>query len=233
MNNIVALAPAALLIGFLGSAHCIGMCGGISASLSMALPVGPGFRARQLVLLLGYNLGRIASYMLIGALLATLSALVLHQWKMLGYPLRTLAGILLIMMGLSIGRWWQGIVGIERVGKPFWRLISPLSQRLVPVRHGWQALLLGMVWGWLPCGLVYSALTWSMMRASPAEAVALMGFFGLGTLPSMLLTGMAANRLDRLRHNIYFRRICGIMLVVYGVWTLPAVHMPLIHYFSQ
>jgi len=233
MDTLITLAPAAMLIGFLGSAHCIGMCGGISASLSMALPVGPGFRTRQISLLMGYNVGRIFSYMILAALLATLSTMAMHQWKALAFPLRTLAGVLLIMMGLSIGRWWQGIVGIEKVGKPFWRLVSPLSRRLVPVHGIWQAALLGMVWGWLPCGLVYSALTWSMTQASPTQAVALMGFFGLGTLPSMLLTGMAAHRVDRLRQNIHFRRIAGVLLVLYGIWTLPVVSMPIIHFLTR
>ena len=223
--SLLALLPSAFIIGLLGSAHCIGMCGGISASLSMALPVGTGFRVRQLSLLASYNLGRIFSYTLIALVLAGISELAVKRWTGLALPLRSIAGLLLVAMGLSLGRWWQGITSIERVGKPFWRLISPFSQRLVPVHHGWQALLLGMLWGWLPCGLVYSTLAWAISQAGQTQAALIMIFFGLGTLPSMLLTGLAANRVERLRQHLGLRRVSGLALVIYGLWTIPPVRM--------
>src|SRR5699024_8167493 len=99
--------PSAFLIGLLGSTHCLGMCGGISASLSMALPVGKGFRVRQTVLLLAFNGARIASYALIATPVALLSPSAAGRWAGLGIVLRSIAGVLLIFMGLSMGQWWQ------------------------------------------------------------------------------------------------------------------------------
>ena len=100
---------SAFLIGILGSTHCLGMCGGISASLSMAMPVGKGFRFRQTLTLLAFNGGRIGSYALIAALVALLSTSAASQWASMGLALRTLAGLMLIFLGLSMGQWWQAI----------------------------------------------------------------------------------------------------------------------------
>ncbi|WP_165854957.1 sulfite exporter TauE/SafE family protein [Marinobacter sp. JSM 1782161] len=211
----------ALMIGFMGSAHCLGMCGGISASLSMALPVGPGFRLRQSALLLAFNGGRIASYMVLASLVALVSTQAAGTWQSLGPLLRSLAGALLILMGLSLGQWWQGIQYVERLGKPLWQRLSPLSGRLMPIQSPWQALGLGMVWGWLPCGLIYSTLGWAALQPSVPAAALTMFCFGLGTLPSMLATGYAASQLRKWRSHPLFRRITGACLIAFGLWTLP------------
>lgn len=213
--------PSAFLIGLLGSTHCLGMCGGISASLSMALPVGKGFRLRQTLMLLAFNVGRIASYAVIAAGVALLSTSAADQWAQLGGVLRTLAGVLLIMMGLSMAQWWQGIRYIERIGAPVWARLSPLTQRFLPVRHTSQAFGLGVLWGWLPCGLIYSTLGWAALQPSVGTAALTMVFFGLGTLPSMLATGYAAGWIRNLQGNRIFRQVTAVMLIVFGLWTLP------------
>ncbi|WP_148863079.1 sulfite exporter TauE/SafE family protein [Marinobacter fonticola] len=221
--------PSAFMIGLLGSAHCLGMCGGISASLSLAVPVGRGFRFRQTVLLLGFNFGRIASYVLLATLLALISTQAVDSWAQLGPVLRTLAGVLLIFMGLSMGQWWQGIHYVERIGAPVWRRLSPLTRRFTPVRHPAQALGLGLLWGWLPCGLIYSTLGWAALQPTVGSAALTMFCFGLGTLPSMLTTGFAASGLQKLRTHRLFRQITGGVLVLFGLWTLPATSH-LLHY---
>ncbi|MBW0146573.1 sulfite exporter TauE/SafE family protein [Marinobacter arenosus] len=213
--------PSAFLIGLLGSSHCLGMCGGISASLSMALPVGKGFRLRQTLMLLAFNAGRIASYAMIAALVAVLSTSAAHQWSELGWVLRTVAGLLLIAMGLSMGQWWQGIRYIEKVGTPVWQRLSPLTRRLLPVNHVGQALALGALWGWLPCGLIYTTLGWAALQPTVGSAALTMLFFGLGTLPSMLATGYAAGWIRKLQGQQLFRKVTGVLLIVFGVWTLP------------
>lgn len=213
--------PSAFLIGLLGSAHCLGMCGGISASLSMALPVGQGFRFRQTLMLLAFNSGRIASYALIAALVAVLSTSAAQQWSQLAPVLRTIAGMLLILMGLSMGQWWQGIRYIERVGAPIWKRLSPLTRRLLPVHHAGQALALGALWGWLPCGLIYSTLGWAALQPTVGSAALTMVFFGLGTLPSMLATGYAAGWIKALQGKAGVRQAAGVLLVLFGIWTLP------------
>ncbi|MBI42637.1 sulfite exporter TauE/SafE family protein [Marinobacter lutaoensis] len=213
--------PSAFLIGLLGSTHCLGMCGGISASLSMALPVGKGFRARQSLMLLSFNLGRIASYTGIATLIALLSTHAAASWASVGLVLRSLAGLLLVFMGLSMAQWWQGIRYVERLGAPVWRRLAPAARALMPVRRPWQALALGAVWGWLPCGLVYSTLGWAALQPTTASAALTMFFFGLGTLPSMFATGYAAQWIQGLQKQQGFRRASGVLLILFGLWTLP------------
>ncbi|MBS3803444.1 MAG: sulfite exporter TauE/SafE family protein, partial [Oleiphilaceae bacterium] len=189
---------SAFLIGLLGSTHCLGMCGGISASLSMALPVGRGFRLRQSLMLLCFNFGRIGSYVLLATLVALLSTSAADHSAHLGPLFRVLAGVLLVIMGLSMAQWWQGIRRVEKLGAPVWRRLSPLSQTFMPVRHPGQALGLGALWGWLPCGLIYSTLGYAALQPGIASAALTMLCFGLGTLPSMLATGFAAGWIKQL-----------------------------------
>jgi len=212
---------SAFAIGLLGSTHCLGMCGGISASLSMALPVGRGFRFRQTLMLLAFNFGRIGSYSLIAAGVALLSTQAAGQWAWAGLLLMTLAGALLIFMGLSMGQWWQGIRYIERAGAPVWRALSPLTKRFLPVNNAGQALALGSLWGWLPCGLVYSTLGWAALQPTVPSAALTMFFFGLGTLPSMLATGYAAQWIRGIKSHQGVRKISGLLLILFGLWTLP------------
>jgi len=212
---------SAFIIGLLGSTHCLAMCGGISASLSMALPVGKGFRLRQSLLLLTFNFGRIGSYALIATLVALISTNVAAHSKIAGMLLMTLAGLLLIFMGLSMGQWWQGIRFVEKVGTPVWRRLSPLTKRLLPVNHAGQALALGALWGWLPCGLVYSTLGWAALQPTVPSAALTMVFFGLGTLPSMLATGYAANWIRNIKGSQGFRKLSGVLLILFGLWTMP------------
>lgn len=215
---------SAYLIGLMGSTHCLGMCGGISASLSMALPVGRGYRWRQTLMLLAFNVGRIASYVVIATLVALLSTRAADQYASVGPVLRTLAGGLLILMGLSMGQWWQGIRYVERVGAPVWQRISPLTRQVMPVDRTWKALVLGSLWGWLPCGLVYSTLGWAALQPSVGSAAVTMLCFGLGTLPSMLATGYAASGINRLKNNTRFRQVAGLLLIGFGLWTLPLLN---------
>ncbi|TGN41401.1 sulfite exporter TauE/SafE family protein [Marinobacter confluentis] len=224
-SELVLSYTSAYLIGLMGSAHCLGMCGGISASLSMALPVGAGYRRRQTLMLLAFNGGRIASYVAIATLVALLSTSAADQYASIGPILRTLAGSLLILMGLSMGRWWQGIRYVERLGSPVWKKVSPLTRRVMPVDRTWKALILGGLWGWLPCGLIYSTLGWAALQPSVGSAAMTMLFFGLGTLPSMLATGYAAGWINRLKGNSRFRQLTAVLLIGFGIWTLPLMHL--------
>jgi uncharacterized protein len=223
-NELVLSYSSAYLIGLLGSTHCLSMCGGISASLSMALPVGAGYRRRQTLMLLAFNSGRIASYVLIATLVAFLSTRAADQYASLGPVLRSIAGVLLILMGLSMGQWWQGIRYVERLGAPVWRKVSPMTRHVVPVNRVWKALALGSLWGWLPCGLVYSTLGWAALQPSVQSAAGTMLFFGLGTLPSMLATGYAASWINRIKSHTRFRQLGGVLLIGFGLWTLPFIH---------
>lgn len=218
--ELLPLLVSALVLGLLGGGHCIGMCGGLMGALTMAIPAEQ--RPRRLQLLLAYNLGRIASYGLAGLLLGTAG------WALASGPvatvLRALAGLLLIAMGLYLAGWWGGLTRIEGAGRLLWRHIEPLARRLLPVRDARRALLLGGLWGWLPCGLVYSTLLWAASQGDALDSALLMLAFGLGTLPVLLATGLAAERLTALLRRRGVRIAGGMLVILFGLWTLPGPH---------
>ncbi|WP_299236994.1 sulfite exporter TauE/SafE family protein [uncultured Halomonas sp.] len=210
---------AAFVFGLLGGAHCIGMCGGIMSALSFAVPPSMRSPARLSGLLLGYNLGRITSYMIAGALAASLGTL-LSLTAPARLILQGLAALMLILMALYIADWWKGLLGVEALGRRLWRHLEPLGRRLMPVVKLPQAVALGAVWGWLPCGLVYSMLTWSLAMADPLRGVLLMGAFGLGTLPALLATGFAARQLSRLIRHRATRTLAALSIIAFALWQL-------------
>ena len=220
MPELVAPLLSALILGLLGGGHCLGMCGGLMGALTLAIP--PEQRARRLRLLLAYNLGRILSYAAAGLPIG------LAGWAEASSPaamrLRVLAGLLLIAMGLYLAGWWSGLTRIEAVGRHLWRHLQPVASRLMPVSSLPRALLLGAVWGWLPCGLVYSTLLWASSQGSPGESALLMLAFGLGTWPVLLATGMAAERLTALLRRRGVRVAGGLLVILFGIWTLPGPH---------
>ena len=220
MADLAPLLVSALILGLLGGGHCLGMCGGLMGALTLAIP--PDQRARRLRLLLAYNLGRILSYAAAGLLIG------LAGWAVASSPaamlLRVLAGLLLIAMGLYLAGWWSGLTRIEAVGRHLWRHLQPVASRLMPVSSLPRALLLGAVWGWLPCGLVYSTLLWASSQGSPGESALLMLAFGLGTWPVLLATGMAAERLTALLRRRGVRVAGGLLVILFGIWTLPGPH---------
>ncbi|KRW59979.1 sulfite exporter TauE/SafE family protein [Pseudomonas sp. TTU2014-080ASC] len=220
MAELLPLLISALIIGFLGGGHCLGMCGGLMGALTLAIP--PEQRAQRLRLLLAYNLGRILSYSLAGLLLG------LAGWAIAGSPLvtalRVIAALLLIAMGLYLAGWWSGLTRIEALGRGLWRYIQPLTRQFMPVTSLPRALILGGLWGWLPCGLVYSTLLWAASQGNAAHSALLMLFFGLGTLPVLLATGLAAQQLSNLMRKRGIRIAAGLLVILFGFWTLPGPH---------
>lgn len=208
---------SAFIIGLMGSGHCMGMCGGITTMFTTSLSRQS---KRYPFYILSYNVGRILSYSLIGALAGLTGSLAA---KNIGLPLaglRLIAGVFLILLGLYIGQWLMWITKIEMLGKGLWKLISPFSRKLLPVDSINKALLLGALWGWLPCGLVYSTLTWSLASGSALSGFLIMMCFGLGTLPALLTMSFSVIKLQTLLKNYYFRKTVAISLIVYGIFTL-------------
>ena len=220
MADLAPLLISALILGLLGGGHCLGMCGGLMGALTLAIP--PEQRGRRLQLLLAYNLGRILSYASAGLLFG------LAGWAVASSPaamlLRIVAGLLLISMGLYLGGWWSGLTRIEALGRGLWRHIQPVATRLLPVSSLPRALLLGALWGWLPCGLVYSTLIWSASQGSAMDSALLMLAFGLGTWPVLLATGLAAERVTALLRKRSVRMAGGLLVILFGIWTLPGPH---------
>jgi len=218
--DLLPLLGSALVLGLLGGGHCLGMCGGLMGALTLAIP--PEQRGRRLRLLLAYNLGRILSYASAGLLLG------LAGWAVASSPaalaLRVVAALLLIAMGLYLAGWWSGLTRIEALGRGLWRHIQPLASRLLPVSSLPRALLLGALWGWLPCGLVYSTLLWAASQGNAGYSAALMLAFGLGTWPVLLATGLAAERVNALLRRRSVRVAGGVLVMLFGIWTLPGPH---------
>ncbi|MDZ3993065.1 sulfite exporter TauE/SafE family protein [Pseudomonas sp. Teo4] len=220
MPELFPLLGSALVLGLLGGGHCLGMCGGLMGALTLAIP--PEQRGRRLRLLLAYNVGRILSYACAGLLLG------LAGWAVASSPaaqaLRVVAALLLIAMGLYLAGWWSGLTRIEALGRGLWRHIQPAASRLMPVSSVPRALLLGALWGWLPCGLVYSTLLWSASQGNAGYSAALMLAFGLGTWPVLLATGLAAERVNAVLRRRSVRMAGGVLVILFGIWTLPGPH---------
>ncbi|MCL1112837.1 sulfite exporter TauE/SafE family protein [Shewanella basaltis] len=213
----------AFIVGLMGAAHCFGMCGGLIGAFSANIPDnGQNKLANQLAFLLSYNLGRISSYTLAGAFVGGSASALGHLFDADMYllSLRLLAGVMMILTGLYIAQIWFGIVHIEKVGKLLWRYIQPLTRKVLPIQRPSQALLAGMVWGWLPCGLVYSTLTWSVASGSVIQGALIMLAFGLGTLPALFAAGMAAKTLAKWVQKRAVRLFSGLLLVLFGLQTL-------------
>ncbi len=209
------------LVGWLGGVHCIGMCGGIVTALSMATPDG---RAGWGVLL-GYNGGRLASYVIAGTLAGAVGAstLLLNDFLPVSRLLYGLANLMLVLLGLYLAGLSQVVLGIERLGARLWQVLQPRLKALLPVRNPGQAVLAGLVWGWLPCGLVYSVLVSALASGSAARGALLMLAFGLGTLPNLLAMGWFARQLQGWRRRRAVRMGAGLLVAAYGVWGLAHV----------
>ncbi len=209
--------PTAVLLGLLGATHCVGMCGGIAATVGISH--GQQQQARGIGLTLSYNLGRILSYMVAGALIGLLG----HQFASgtAALVMRTLAGLLLIAMGLYVAQWSLLVTRLEQAGGYLWRYLRPLAARLLPADTLPRALALGLIWGWLPCGLVYSTLLWSSAAGHWLDSALLMAGFGLGTLPAMVTTGLLAQQARALMQRQGLRRGAGVLIILFGIYTLP------------
>jgi len=219
---------AALVVGLFGAVHCVGMCGGVVGALSFGLPEEiRGRPGRVLPYLVAYNLGRITSYTIAGLLMGGLGLMAAHMAALqeTRVALQIVAGLFMVALGLYLGGWWQGVAQLERAGGLVWRRIEPFGRRLMPVRSPAQALLFGLVWGWLPCGLVYSALIWSLSAGGPVQGGLLMLSFGLGTLPNLLLMGIFASRLAMALRRPAVRRAAGLAVIAFGVWSIARLYL--------
>lgn len=213
-----ALLLTAWATGLLGSTHCVGMCGGISAALSFALPPEARQGWRLFAFQLAYNGGRILTYTLLGVAVGALAHGVLGGWAQSPWP-RVVAGLFMVALGLYLAGWWMGLQRLERVGGSLWRVLEPLRKVVFPVDRFWKALLAGGLWGFLPCGLVYSALALALARADTLVSGGVMLAFGLGTLPTLLVTGTLAGKVRSLLQQAGTRRLAGVLVILFGAWT--------------
>ena len=210
MNLDTALS--AFVIGLAGATHCMGMCGGFALAFQSQTT-----DLRRLTPF--YHVGRLLSYGVVSALLS-FAALSLGG-PQLGPILRLVAGLLLVAMGLHTLRLWLGIRHLEALGAMLWRLIEPLARKLLPPQRPTQALLLGSLWGFMPCGLVYGAVAYTSSAVdSPWASALLMIIFGVGTLPAMLGLSLAGQQAQLWLRRDAVRTALGLLLLASGCWTV-------------
>ena len=206
---------ALFLVGLLGGTHCVGMCGGIVGALSMGAP-------GRWSMHLAYNAGRILSYGLAGAIAGAVGAasLGLDSQVPMRLALYLVANLMLIALGLYLLGVTQALAFTERAGQLLWQRLQPLTRRFLPARTVAQAFPLGMLWGWLPCGLVYSALATALRGGSALRGGLCMLAFGLGTLPNLLLAGIVLARLNEFVRRPAVRVASGLLVLGFGLYGL-------------
>ena len=211
-----AIFGAVFLTGLLGGVHCAGMCGGIVAALSGQTG------GRRLPLHLAYNGGRVLSYATAGALAGAAGSLglLLDGLLPMQLALYVLANAMLIGLGLYLAGVSSVVAWIERLGMALWRRIQPLTRNLLPADTLPRALGLGLLWGWLPCGLVYAVLTTALLTGDALDGAAIMTAFGLGTLPNLLLAGLALRRMTAATRARPLRMAAGGLVLGFGVYGL-------------
>lgn len=211
------------LMGLLGGVHCLGMCGGVVGILSAGFDPQVRANPKKVALFhLNYNLGRILSYILMGAIFGLIGTLLAQTLQMSVFDevLRIFSGVLMVMVGLYIGNWSPSIQILEKLGAKLWVKLQPLTQRFLPIRNLRSAFFTGLLWGGVPCGLVYSTLSFAVLSGSMLEGGLTMLAFGLGMLPSLLLMANLSTQLSFLIQKPWVRRLSGLLIIVLGIMAL-------------
>ncbi|BCX81736.1 hypothetical protein MIT9_P1314 [Methylomarinovum caldicuralii] len=217
LQNLNPVYAVAFLMGLFSSLHCLGMCGSIIGTLTLSLSGRIRERKRRITpFVLSYNLGRITSYATAGLIAGSLHyVLDLPLGNGRGYRILQLAAAgVMTGAGLYIAGWFPRFAYLERIGGRLWRRIEPYGRRILPVTNLSQAFLFGMIWGWLPCGLVYTALALAATAGSPTRGALTMIAFGAGTLPAVMGVGIMTGWMARLAQMRRFRHFAGIVMIL-------------------
>ena len=215
---IAQLAGAAFLVGLLGGVHCAGMCGGLATALSQA----GGSRWPAWKLHIGYSTGRLASYGVAGALAGSLAgtAMLVQDILPVQFVLYLVANVMLIGLGLYLAGWSSFVTRLEVPGRWLWRRVSPLLSRFLPVDSWPKAIGAGLLWGWVPCGLVYSMLATALLAGDAHGGAAIMLAFGAGTLPNLLGATLILRWLRPRLATQWFRTAAGGLVAGFGLFGL-------------
>ncbi|MGA2342673.1 MAG: sulfite exporter TauE/SafE family protein [Steroidobacteraceae bacterium] len=219
---------AAFVVGMAGSVHCVAMCGGISGALAMRSRNGAAAAASQGLL---YQAGRLTSYALAGAIVGAVGGFMgtLFDFDRVALAARVLSGLVLIAVALGLLLRTRPLAGVERLGARFWSAIAPLARKL-PSRDPARSLLLGLLWGWLPCGFVYSILLFAALSGNPLKAAALMLCFGIGTAPAVFGAGLIGAQAKRAGMARGLHTAAGWLLLLFGALTIAGPFGPAHHH---
>lgn len=222
MDNPVNFTSA-FLLGLFSTVHCIGMCGGIIGALSLSLPVEiRNHKPRLLLFVTTYNIGRLLSYTLAGLIAGAIGTGVLASTGFdQGHVVLQYIGVaMMVAIGIYLAGWLPQLAIIEKIGVPLWQKIEPIGRKLLPVASLPKALAYGLIWGWLPCGLVYFVLIWALTAGDALRGAFMMLAFGLGTLPTLLTAGFMTSWMTRFARNPTARIIVGLLIITMAIGSL-------------
>jgi uncharacterized protein len=212
---------AVFLVGLLSGVHCLGMCGSIVGVFTAQVPKG----AARWPFHLAYSSGRIASYAIAGALVGAVgqAGLLMRDAVPVQHLLFALSSLMLVLLGLYLAGVWGAVRQLERLGGSLWKRLQPYTTRLLPVNTVPRALGLGVLWGWLPCGLVYSVLLTALAGGSALRGALIMLAFGLGTLPNLMAIGLFWESVRSWVQSPRVRLVAGLLVALFGVYGLTKV----------
>ena len=214
---------SAFLLGLFSTVHCIGMCGGIIGALSLSLPVEiRNHKPRLFIFVTTYNIGRLLSYTLAGLIAGAVGTGVLASTGFdQGHAILRYVGVaMMVAIGIYLAGWLPQLAIIEKIGVPLWQKLEPIGRKLLPVASLPKALAYGMIWGWLPCGLVYFVLIWALTAGDALHGALMMLAFGLGTLPTLLTAGFMTSWVTRFARNPTARVIVGLLIIAMAIGSL-------------
>ena len=220
--TLASTLVTAFMVGLLGSVHCFAMCGGIAAAAGSTGQGSKAAVARRTLLLNG---GRVFSYSVMGLIVGSVTGSVgqlleLQHW---GYFLRMLTALLIFLLGLQYLTNRSYLNWVEQGGSKLWQWLSRKNtQRRRSSKHtpnqSWTVFRTGMLWGWLPCGLVYTILLTAAASGKAVPGMLIMLAFGLGTLPALASLTVVGPLVSQLRSSIPARRVLGIAMLIFALW---------------
>ena len=222
MNDPLTLTSA-FFLGLFSTMHCVGMCGGIIGALSLSLPVETRNKKPKLfAYVMTYNIGRIISYGAAGLLAGAIGAGVIQSTGIeSGHAVLRIIGVMMMVaIGLYLTGWLPQIASVEKIGIPLWKRLEPIGRKLVPVASLPKALAYGLIWGWLPCGMVYFVLVWALTAGSAVNGALTMVAFGLGTLPTLVTAGFMTSWITRFTHSTRARQVVGLLIIIAAIGSL-------------
>ena len=223
------------MLGLLGSMHCVGMCGSIVGLMTHAAKQQRTASWLNYFKIPFYHIGRILSYSLAGFMAASIGSTLIgsigmDQAKTIA---QLLTGVFMLLLGLSLGGFFNGLALLDPIGHKLWKMLAPLAKRSFSLKNPFSALFAGAVWGWLPCGLVYTALMLTLPSQSPTQGALAMASFGIGTLPLLLVVGHLSGRAFSIAQHTFFRRTVGLILIGFAILTFTGLATGTSHHSSH
>lgn len=210
---------ACFIAGLSSTLHCFGMCGGISTMLSLQSEQSEQYLRKYQNAFL-YNAGRIFSYAMIGLLAGISSQFATYHFLKNGHQiLQIISSIILITIALHILGLFSSFKIIEKVAYILWKKVQLLFKWLLPAKSPIAVFSFGLIWGWLPCGMVYSVLLLAVSSANALDSMLYMLAFGLGTLPGMFSASAGSSYINGLTKKAMFKYISAVLLI--GIALIP------------